>query len=105
MTKLQQNLECRICSRNGKSGVLVDIEWLDEINPRTGKNRNKYFVPGTNQQHYHHEKEGNPYSNVTRPNDVNRLERSEEVAHLFKRLKDAEIEIRNIRLSLDNLAF
>lgn len=105
MVRLQQNLECKICARNGKPGVNVDIEWLDEINPNTGKNRNRYYQPYSREQHFHHEKPGSSYDRSTRPNDVPRLERSEEVAHLYKRLKDAEVEIRNIRVSLDNLAF
>ena len=104
MGKLQNNQVCRICERNGKPNVFVDIQWLDEINPITGKNKNKFLEPNSNQPHQHHEK-ANPYATANRPNDIGRLQRSEEVALLFKRLKDAEIEIKAIRTTLDNLAF
>ena len=105
MVKLQQNLECKICNRNGKPGVKVDIEWLDEINPNTGKNRNRYYQPYSREQHFHHEKPGSPYDRASRPNDIPRLERSEEVAALYKRVQNVEQEVRAIKATLDSLAF
>jgi hypothetical protein len=104
MGKLQKNQVCRICERNGKPNVFVDIQWLDEINPKTGKNRSLFLDPVTALNHQHHEK-ANSYTTSTRPNDIGRLQRSEEVALLYKRLKDVELELKAIRTTLDNLAF
>ena len=105
MSKVQRNQVCKICERNGKPNAYVDIEWLEEKNPLTGKNKNKFWERNTDLKVFHVHKEKDIPNPATRPLDVPRLERSEEVAVLFKRLSDAEQEIRAIKTQLNSLAF
>ena len=45
--KIFENVECKICQRNGAPGINVDIEYLSSINPATGRDYMNFFAPNT----------------------------------------------------------
>lgn len=57
--KIFENVECKICARNGTPGINVDIEYIDKTNPETGKDFVNFFAPNTVKaarfEHEHHE--------------------------------------------------
>ena len=45
--KVFENVECKICARNGTPGINIDIEYINKVNPETGKDYVNFFAAHT----------------------------------------------------------